>query len=334
MNKLEEIGFYTLSDQRAATTSITSQMKRCELIILEKCNFRCGYCRGLKDEIYGDRKIKQLSLEEIKQNIDYWCEGQPLENIRFSGGEPTLHKNIVEIISYAKEKGIKRIAISTNGSNKIELYKKLIDVGCNDFSISLDGCCSGDVDKMAGVTGVFETIVNNIREISKSTYVTVGVVLTPENIQSCIDTIKFADSLGISDIRIISAAQWNQPIPDLDKIPQEILDKYPILKYRVNHFSKGINVRGIQTTDNHRCGLMLDDSIIAGEYVFKCIIHMREGGQPVCKVSKDMRQKRFEYMMNSDTHEDPICKKNCLDVCRDFNNIFDKLNPLGIENII
>ena len=204
--KLEDIGFYSLTDDRAKNSSISSQMKRCEMIILEACNFRCSYCRGLKDEIYGDRKLKMLSLEEIKQNIDYWCEGDPLENIRFSGGEPTLHPNIVEIIKYSKFKGIKRIAISTNGSNEFELYKELIESGANDFSISLDACCSSDGDKMAGgIEGSWDKVVDNIKKISKLSYVTVGVVLTQENISYCVDTIYFAHSLGVSDIRIISA---------------------------------------------------------------------------------------------------------------------------------
>jgi len=112
MNDLKEIGFYSLSNERCKNSSLTSQMKRCELIITEYCNFRCPYCRGLKSEIYGNRKVKQLTLDEIKQYIDYWCENTPLENIRFSGGEPTLHPNIKEVIAYAKFKGINRIAIS------------------------------------------------------------------------------------------------------------------------------------------------------------------------------------------------------------------------------
>jgi len=327
INKLEEIGFYTLSDERAKNSSLTSQMKRCELIILEACNFKCSYCRGLKDYVYGDRKLKQLSIEEIKRNIDCWCENEPLENIRFSGGEPTLHKDIKTIISYSKLKGIKRIAISTNGSNKLELYKELIELGCNDFSISLDACCALDGDMMAGgIKGSWDIVVNNIREISKLTYVTVGIVLNEDNIDTTIDTIKLADSLGVSDIRIISAAQYNKPIPRLNEIPQTIKDKYPILNYRVNNFADGINVRGILDTDSHKCGLMLDDSIIAGEYVFQCVIHMREGGKPICKVNSKMREDRLEFMKTFDTHNDPICKKNCLDICRMYNRKFEELN--------
>lgn len=133
---LKEIGFYTLSDERVKNTCITSQMKRCEMIITEYCNFRCPYCRGLKAEIYGQRKIKELSFAEICKNIDLWCVNQPLENIRFSGGEPTLHRDIVNIVRYAKLSGIKRIAISTNGSNHIDLYQELVTAGCKKgFSV-------------------------------------------------------------------------------------------------------------------------------------------------------------------------------------------------------
>lgn len=323
IEELKSIGFYTLSNERAANASETSQMKRCELIITEYCNFKCPYCRGLKAEIYGERQIKELALSEIKQNIDFWCENEPLENIRFSGGEPTLHKNIVEIVAYAKEKGISRIAISTNGSNKIELYQQLVDAGCNDFSISLDACCADDGDKMAGgINGSWDKVIKNIELISKMTYVTVGVVLTPENIDNTIETIRFAHKLGVADIRIISAAQWNEPIPRLNEVESEIIDAHPILKYRIKHFAEGRNVRGMVETDSKTCGLVLDDSVIAGDFHFPCVIYMREKGEPVGRVSKNMRAERAEWHKTHNCFEDDICRNNCLDVCIDYNNKF------------
>ncbi len=327
MKDLKEIGFYTLSNERAEHVSDTSQMKRCEMIITEYCNFKCPYCRGLKDEIYGDRAFKQLSFEEVKRNIDYWCEGEPLENIRFSGGEPTLHKNIVEIIAYAKSKGINRIAISTNGSNSLELYYKLIDAGVNDFSISLDACCAEDGDKMAGdVKGSWETVIENIKYISEETYVTVGVVLTPDNIDKTIDTIRFADNLGVADIRIISAAQYNKPIPRLNEVEQVILDAHPILKYRIKHFAEGRNVRGMVETDSKKCAILLDDSVIAGDYHFPCVIYMREKGAAVGKVGPGMRADRKAWFDKHDCYKDKICRENCLDVCIDHNNKYRDLN--------
>lgn len=323
MEELKNIGFYTMSNDRVRNASDHSQMKRCEMIITEYCNFRCPYCRGLKSTIYGSRKIKQLSYQEITRNVDLWCVNQPLENIRFSGGEPTLHKDIADIISYTKKAGVNRIAISTNGSNKLELYRNLIDLGVNDISISLDACCAEDGDKMAGgVKGSWDIVVKNIYELSKLTYVTVGVVLTPDNVQKTIDTVYFADSLGVSDIRVIPSAQWNQKIDALGRLDPALLNRHPILSYRVENFKNGLHVRGIKETDSHRCGLVLDDSVIAGDYHFPCVIYMREQGNPIGKVGPDMRAMRKLWSESHDTHRDPICSKNCLDVCISYNNKF------------
>lgn len=317
--KLEDIGFYSLSNERAENSSDISQMQRCEMIITEYCNFKCPYCRGLKNEIYGDRTIKQLSFNEIKYNIDQWCKDIPLKNIRFSGGEPTLHKNIVEIIEYAKAKGINRIAISSNGSSKFELYERLVRAGCNDFSISLDACCASVGDKLAGKDNAWEQVVNNISRLSKLTYVTAGIVLTPENIPEIKNIIEYADNLGVSDIRIIPSAQWNNKLMT-DDVPEWITRTNPILKYRLENIKNGRHVRGLEETDSTKCPLVIDDSIIAGNFHFPCVIYMREQGNPIGKVSESMRQERIEWFKNKNTHEDIICKTNCLDVCIDYNN--------------
>lgn len=320
---LNSIGFYTMYEDRVKNVSETSQMKRCELIITEYCNFSCPYCRGLADYIYGDKKIKLLSFDEIKFIINQWCKYGPLESIRFSGGEPTLHPDIIEIVKYAKASKIKNIAISTNGSNTQELYFKLISEGVNDCSISLDACCAEDGDYMAGnKKGSWNIVVENIKYISKLCYTTVGVVLTPKNVDKTIDTIRFAHTLGVADIRIISAAQWNQPIPRLNEVEDTIKNSHPILKYRINHFANGINVRGLNDSDCNRCYLGYDDTIVAGNYCFPCIIYMREGGEPIGKVGENMREEKIEWLKNHDTQLDPICKKNCLDVCRQFNNCY------------
>lgn len=318
--KLEEIGFYTLTDERALNISPTSQMKRCEIIINENCNFKCEYCRGLDSHVFGDRKRKELTLSEIKETIDLWCENEPLKNIRFSGGEPTYHKNIVEIVAYAKSKGVERIAISTNGSNKTELYDQLADAGCNDFSISLDAADPLTGDIMAGhIQGAWEKVVHNIEHISKLTYVTVGVVLTPGNVGKFIKIVEYADTLGVADIRVIPSAQWDQPLLELVNINQEVLDRHPILKYRVNKFVGGERVRGLLSSKVKSCPLVMDDSAVAGRDHYPCVIYMREQGAPIGRVGPNMRQERIDWFIKTNTHENKICKKNCLDACVDFN---------------
>jgi molybdenum cofactor biosynthesis enzyme MoaA len=224
------------------------------------------------------------------------------------------------MVSYAREKGVQRVAISTNGSSTPAYYDQLIEAGVNDFSVSLDACCSSGCDEMSGTCGFFGSIIDNIRELSKKTYVTVGIVVTDDNIAEVNKTIEFAHSLGVADIRVISAAQYNKLLEGVATIPQEILDAHPILKYRVENIKSGRNVRGIRSEDTDRCHIVQDDSAIAGGQHFPCIIYLRERGEPIGKVGPNMRNERVAWFKNHDTKQDRICRENCLDVCIDFNN--------------
>jgi len=267
-----------------------------------------------------------MDYHEAKDIIRLWAKDK-LEAVRFSGGEPTLWPYLAKLCRFAQLSGITYIAVSTNGSAKLELYKHLILNGVNDFSISLDACCAEDGDKMAGgVKGAWDTTVANIKALAKMTYVTVGVVLTEQNAPKINDIVVFADSLGVSDIRIIPAAQVSNTLSNLD-IDPELLAKYPILLYRFRNLCLGRNVRGIGTYDSYRCGLALDDMAVNKGLHFPCIIYLREGGKPIGKVGPEMRAERKRWFEQHDTHMDPICSKNCLDVCVDYNNKFMELNP-------
>ena len=173
--KLEEIGFYTLSDKRAEDCSFSSPLKRCELILTDACNFRCSYCRGLGMDLRGS-----MSYDLAKDIVGWWAD-DGLENIRFSGGEPCLYKGLKELVSYSRGLGIKRIAVSTNGSMDYRYYEELCKFGVNDFSISLDACCSSTGNMMSGVD-MWDRVIVNIEKVSKLCYTTVGVVINGENI--------------------------------------------------------------------------------------------------------------------------------------------------------
>lgn len=314
--KLEDIGFYTLSEARVNQVSISSPLWRCELILTARCNFKCPYCRHVGG--------KDLDYEIAANTIREWGK-QNLKNIRFSGGEPTLYPNLIDLAILAKSVGVERIAVSTNGSASREIYDALIEAGVNDFSISLDACCAEDGEKMSGgIKGSWGTVISNIRYLSKRTYVTVGVVLTEQNNTTIKDIISFAHNLGVADIRVIPAAQEGCLLENLS-IDNSVLESHPILKYRFNNMLSGRVVRGIYPSDSNRCNLVLDDMAVMENKHYPCIIYMRERGKEIGLVGPDMRKEREIWSKEHDTHKDPICSKNCLDVCKDYNNKFTKL---------
>lgn len=311
---LETIGFYTLTDTRALQASSSSPMWRTELLVTDRCNFSCPYCRGLRPSLRGD-----MPINEAKQVLDFWT-ADGLVNLRFSGGEPTLYYGLEALVRHAKIRGVERVALSTNGSAELEIYERLVAAGVDDFSISLDACCASGCESMSGGIGNLEHIVTNIEELARQTYVTVGIVLTKDNMNDLVDIVMYADSLGIADIRIIPAAQEDRLLNRALDLPQAVLRRHPILAYRVHNIAVGRGCRGLRESDAKRCSLALDDSAVAGGWHFPCVIYLREGGSPIGRVGPKMRKQREWWATQHRIHDDPICSANCLDVCIDYNN--------------
>lgn len=313
-DQLASIGFYTLEDSRAQNCSVESPLWRCELLLTNKCNFNCPYCRK--------RSEPDIDLHSACVIVKEWA-GQGLRNIRFSGGEPTLYHYLDRLCWVAKAHGIRRIAISTNGSADAAMYDRLLQAGVDDFSISLDACCASTGDIMAGTKGQWDKVVGNIRYLSRHTYTTVGVVLTEENVQEVSKIIQFAHDLGVQDIRIISAAQNGAQLPVVC-VEDVVLDAHPILNYRVKNVRTNRPVRGLQEVDSRKCHLVLDDIAMDSlGYHYPCIIYLRERGQPIGHFQGDMkevRRARQTWFRDHDCYADPVCRDNCLDVCVAYNN--------------
>lgn len=320
--KLDDIGFYTMREDRCASSNDKTPIMRAELILTDRCNFSCPYCRGLRSDIQGD-----MSFEQASKTLGLLIR-EGLTNVRFSGGEPTIYKDLPILVNAARIGGVERIAISTNGTASLEDYKFLINMGANDFSISLDSCCASFNKEMTGGVDAFDIVVSNIRELSKLTYVTVGIVITEDNYQSVPDIIEFAHNLGVADIRIIPSAQWDHMLEVAKSTPKYILDAHPILAYRVNNIKNGIHVRGIKDTDSHKCGLMLDDLCIVQDNIYNCVIAMREQHDPIGKMDENFRQTMKSFYDNFDTHTDKTCKENCLDCCILYNTKYEEYRKI------
>ena len=79
--------------------------------ITTRCNLTCEMCYAKSSE------KPDLTLEEIEKMLDYYqeAENNQAEILQISGGEPTLHNNVIEVIKMAKDKKIKYVMLNTNG---------------------------------------------------------------------------------------------------------------------------------------------------------------------------------------------------------------------------
>ncbi len=115
-------------------------------IFLPKCNFRCGFCYN-RDLVIDYEKLPTISEEEVLAFLKEkkkWLDG-----VVFTGGEPTLHKELVGFIKKIKNMGF-LVKVDTNGTNP-EMLEELIDDGLVDY-IAMD--IKAPLDHYEKVTGV------------------------------------------------------------------------------------------------------------------------------------------------------------------------------------
>ena len=79
--------------------------------ITKKCNLNCEVCFA------NGGKGKDLELDRIEKMMDFFMEAEnyKAEILQISGGEPTVHPDIIKIIEMAKDKGFKYVMLNTNG---------------------------------------------------------------------------------------------------------------------------------------------------------------------------------------------------------------------------
>jgi cyclic pyranopterin phosphate synthase len=114
--------------------------------LTDRCNFRCTYCSPAENEPPGGL----LTREELKRLFRLFA-GLGVRRIRLTGGEPTLHKDVVAIVrDAATTPGVEDVAITTNGHRLAELVPPFLAAGLGSLNVSLDTLVS---EKLPGVSG-------------------------------------------------------------------------------------------------------------------------------------------------------------------------------------
>jgi len=105
--------------------------------VTERCNIRCQYCMP-EEGVPLFQKNEILTFEEISTLVSWFAESG-VRKIRFTGGEPTIRKNLDQLVSMINQiPGIETIAMTTNGILLKEQLPDLVKAGMTQFNISLD----------------------------------------------------------------------------------------------------------------------------------------------------------------------------------------------------
>jgi len=172
------------------------------LFLGSQCDNDCLVCPARNDE-------KNRGLTELIHEFDALDDP---ENIELWGGEPTLHKDLVSLISYARSRGARRIKLATNARSLAEwdVLTSLAEQGCRLFEVKINGSRPETHEAVTGARGSFDqtiqglqnlgTLSSSSKEYGSSIYVGARVAVCQANFEDLTSIVSLLISFGVDRI--------------------------------------------------------------------------------------------------------------------------------------
>jgi len=155
------------------------------------CNQQCMHCYAANQKY---AEVKELSTNEWKKIIDI-CRKNCIPEITFTGGEPTLREDLVELVDYSRWFVTR---LNTNGVLLTEdLCKRLHEASLDSVQVTLYSNDRDTHNKLVGSDNYDKTVQGIKNALNVGLNVSINTPLCDLN-KDYVSTLEFAKSLGIT----------------------------------------------------------------------------------------------------------------------------------------
>jgi MoaA/NifB/PqqE/SkfB family radical SAM enzyme len=260
------------------------------------CNLECPTCfrwTSKPDE-------HELTAEQWKSVLAKLKDWLGTFNLTFTGGEPFLRKDILDIFKFASANGIVTQVVSNGSFIDKTLAAKIIASGLDGLTLSLNSMVPEIHNKTRGTSGAFDEVMAAIDNLQdrKGMRLSLSTTIVKDGINGLIDVIKFAKAKDIYGVNF-------QPI-----MPATIL---PV-------FNKNGDARKTSPGTPYR-DLLKNKEDLRIDDVFNRLLRMKEHGYPILN-SSDHLKEIAKYLKDPTNPE--ILEKVCKVGVKNFN-----IDPFG-----
>jgi len=270
-------------------------MKKAYLHLGNSCNNSCINC--FVDQINNGQNLETDVIKKILDSI----RKESYDVVAFTGGEPTIRKDLFELVRYAKSIGLKNIELQTNGRmlSYIDYAKKVRRTGFSKVYISIHSNIREHHELLTRVRGSWAQTMSGIRNaLEFKIPLMTNTVVNGINYKDIPDTVAMLSGLGVREIeldfirfrgnagiyfnalkiRMSDAWPWLRKAFDISKkfsLKMIYIDDYPIClmegyeKFNSDYFSDGIHdetAKGFATVQSHGASIHENEKI----YMKKC----------------------------------------------------------------
>jgi cyclic pyranopterin phosphate synthase len=125
-----------LHGQRRLIDAYGRHISDLRISVTDRCNFRCVYCMP-EEGMQWLKRDSILSFDEIER-LARVAVSLGIEEIRLTGGEPTLRPGLPELVARLSELPLRSLSVTTNGFLLNKMAKPLAEAGLKRINVSLD----------------------------------------------------------------------------------------------------------------------------------------------------------------------------------------------------
>lgn len=166
------------------------------VVLTPFCNMKCTYCRP-GGEGYYKKDTQTIDTPTLTDLIGF-CGEAGFRDIKFTGGEPMLRKDLEQIICLAAETGhFENMEMVTNAYYLPGRVRVLKAAGLTSLSVSLDTYSKERFKQITKVDG-FEKVIGSLKEaVSEGLPTRINAVITRYNINDVPKLVDLSESLGV-----------------------------------------------------------------------------------------------------------------------------------------
>ncbi|MCL5429984.1 MAG: radical SAM protein [Candidatus Marsarchaeota archaeon] len=191
------------------------------VVITNRCHLSCWYCFFYAKDGEPIYEPSVDELEKIFRNLKA-AKPIPANALQITGGEPTMHPNLPEVIRRAKKAGFDQIQLNTTGINlgmNPEYAKQVKEAGCGTLYMSCDG-----VSARTNPKNYWEVPMafDSCRKAK------IGVVLVPTVIRGINEhELGALINFGLNNMDVVRAVNF-QPVSLVGRMPTRLREKQRI----------------------------------------------------------------------------------------------------------
>lgn len=266
-----------------------------------------------------------------------------MRHLHFTGGEAALEKQLPAMVARARQRGVERLSLTSNGTLSPERYFSLIEAGLDEIRLSLDADEQDLGRRLTLRGGAWARTLTAARALGEARragvpfFFILNAVIGLANRERLVSLVAFLLDFCPDDVKLITEVDRKSSLGGFEGASEQLSrvralldarapEELPLLRRKLATVfapdAIGLGSIDPAQAGRWRCYIPLTERTVDRTHYYPCSVYLRENGAPLGALSdspEEQRARSARFVRDGDCLRDPICQRYCLHCTRAFN---------------